>query len=157
MTPLILLIAPFVLALLCILLAIVHRLGGLKRLRHFQLIGAVVILTLVLAFGCYAMEQYSLNHFPLEQPGTVWETSDGAIQLSVGSSGGQEMRVLYEGEYRDASIGLSGRPYASVSISIIEDDGTSHGIIGADNWYMLGPDRLVIHGNGGRVVLRRVN
>lgn len=71
------------LALLSIVLAIVHRCGRLKKVRHIYLVGAVTIVTLVLTISAAGSIKYSNAHFPLTQPGTTWSTEDGTIALEV--------------------------------------------------------------------------
>ena len=94
------------LALLSIVLAIVHRCGRLKKVRHIYLVGAVTIVTLVLTISAAGSIKYSNAHFPLTQPGTTWSTEDGSITLAVydhksGPSDWYEyhMRMLVDGEY----------------------------------------------------------
>ena len=65
------------------MLAIVHRCGRLKKVRHIYLVGAVTIVTLVLIAFIFEDTKYRSEHFPLTQPGTTWSTADGSITLAV--------------------------------------------------------------------------
>lgn len=53
------------------MLAIVHRCGRLKKVRHIYLVGAVTIVTLVLTISAAGSIKYSNAHFPLTQPNTT--------------------------------------------------------------------------------------
>lgn len=88
------------------MLAVVHRCGRLKKVRHIYLVGAVTIVTLALIAFIFEGTKYRSEHFPLTQPGTTWSTEDGTIALAVydhksGLSDWYEydMRMLVDGEY----------------------------------------------------------
>ena len=94
------------LALLSIVLAIVHRCGRLKKVRHIYLVGTVTIVTLALTISAAGSIKYRSEHFPLTQPGTTWSTEDGTIALEVYESKSglsdwyeYDMRMLVDGEY----------------------------------------------------------
>ena len=134
------------LALLSIVLAIVHRCGRLKKVRHIYLVGAVTIVTLVLTVSAAGSIKYSIAHFPLTQPGTTWSTADGSITLEVydhksGLSDWYEydMRMLVDGEL---SIDDASR-------------GTESNTIASGTWRMAGSDTLVLRDGDGRIVLER--
>lgn len=134
------------LALLSIVLAIVHRCGRLKKVRHIYLVGAVTIVTLVLTISAAGSIKYSNARFPLTQPNTTWSTEDGSITLAVydhksGLSDWYEydMRMLVDGEL---SISAASR-------------GTEPNTIASGTWRMAGSDTLVLHDGDGRIVLER--
>ena len=113
-----LVVAAAVQIVLLIALYIAHRAGKLKRVKAGYIVYAVTLLTLALIVGQNAWIQYNLDNFPLRQHGTVWETSDGSIRLSVGSQGEQDMETLYEGEYRAARLDSYGQPWPNVVIML---------------------------------------
>lgn len=134
------------LALLSIVLAIVHRCGRLKKVRHFYLVGAVTIVTLVLTISAAGSIKYSIAHFPLTQPGTTWSTEDGTIALEVYESKSglsdwyeYDMRMLVDGEL---SIDDASRSRGSKSLA-------------SGTWRMAGSDTLVLRDGDGRIVLER--
>ena len=139
-------ISLLLLALLSIVLAIVHRCGRLKKVRHIYLVGAVTIVTLVLTISAAGSIKYSIAHFPLTQPGTTWSTEDGTIALEVyeskyGLSDWYEydMRMLVDGEL---SIDDASRSRGSKSLA-------------SGTWRMSGSDTLVLRDGDGRIVLER--
>ena len=139
-------ISLLLLALLSIVLAIVHRCGRLKKVRHIYLVGAVTIVTLVLTISAAGSIKYSIAHFPLTQPGTTWSTEDGTITLAVydhksGLSDWYEydMRMLVDGEL---SIDDASRSRGSKSLA-------------SGTWRMSGSDTLVLRDGDGRIVLER--
>ena len=132
--------------LLSIVLAIVHRCGRLKKVRHIYLVGAVTIVTLVLTISAAGSIKYRIAHFPLTQPGTTWSTEDGSITLEVYESKSglsdwyeYDMRMLVDGE-------LS-----------IDDASRSRGskYLASGTWRMAGSDTLVLRDGDGRIVLER--
>ena len=134
------------LALLSIVLAIVHRCGRLKKVRHIYLVGAVTIVTLVLTISAAGSIKYSIAHFPLTQPGTTWSTEDGTIALEVYESKSglsdwyeYDMRMLVDGEL---SIDDASRSRGSKSLA-------------SGTWRMSGSDTLVLRDGDGRIVLER--
>ena len=134
------------LALLSIVLAIVHRCGRLKKVRHIYLVGTVTIVTLVLTISAAGSIKYSIAHFPLTQPGTTWSTEDGTIALEVYESKSglsdwyeYDMRMLVDGEL---SIDDASR-------------GTESNTIASGAWRMAGSDTLVLRDGDGRIVLER--
>ena len=137
---------------LLIALYIAHRAGKLKRVKAGYIVYAVTLLTLALIVGQNAWIQYSLDNFPLRQHGTVWETSDGSIRLSVGSQGEQDMETLYEGEYHAARLDSYGQPWPNVVIML-----DSCPIVNTGAWHMAGSGKMVIRSDGERIVLERVD
>ena len=134
------------LALLSIVLAIVHRCGRLKKVRHIYLVGTVTIVTLALTISAAGSIKYRIAHFPLTQPGTTWSTEDGTIALEVyeskyGLSDWYEydMRMLVDGEL---SIDDASRSRGSKSLA-------------SGTWRMSGSDTLVLRDGDGRIVLER--
>ena len=134
------------LALLSIVLAIVHRCGRLKKVRHIYLVGAVTIVTLALTISAAGSIKYSIAHFPLTQPGTTWSTEDGTIALAVYESKSglsdwyeYDMRMLVDGEL---SIDDASRSRGSKSLA-------------SGTWRMAGSDTLVLRDGDGRIVLER--
>ncbi len=134
------------LALLSIVLAIVHRCGRLKKVRHIYLVGAVTIVTLVLTISAAGSIKYSIAHFPLTQPGTTWSTEDGSLTLAVYESKSglsdwyeYDMRMLVDGEL---SIDDASRSRGSKSLA-------------SGTWRMSGSDTLVLRDGDGRIVLER--
>lgn len=134
------------LALLSIVLAIVHRCGRLKKVRHIYLVGAVTIVTLVLTTSAAGSIKYRSEHFPLTQPGTTWSTADGSITLAVYDSKSglsdwyeYDMRMLVDGEL---SIDDASRSRGSKSLA-------------SGTWRMSGSDTLVLRDGDGRIVLER--
>ena len=128
------------------MLAIVHRCGRLKKVRHIYLVGAVTIVTLVLTISAAGSIKYSIAHFPLTQPGTTWSTEDGAIALEVYDSKSglsdwyeYDMRMLVDGEL---SIDDASRSRGSKSLA-------------SGTWRMSGSDTLVLRDGDGRIVLER--
>lgn len=139
-------ISLLLLALLSIVLAIVHRCGRLKKVRHIYLVGAVTIVTLVLTISAAGSIKYSIAHFPLTQPGTTWSTEDGTIALEVYESKSglsdwyeYDMRMLVDGEL---SIDDASRSRGSKSLA-------------SGTWRMAGSDTLVLRDGDGRIVLER--
>lgn len=147
-----LVVAAAVQIVLLIALYIAHRAGKLKRVKAGYIVYAVTLLTLELIVGQNAWIQYSLDNFPLRQHGTVWETSDGSIRLSVGSQGEQDMETLYEGEYRAARLDSYGQPWPNVVIML-----DSCPIVNTGTWHMAGSGKMVIRSDGERIVLERVD
>lgn len=136
------------LALLSIVLAIVHRCGRLKKVRHIYLVGAVTIVTLVLTISAAGSIKYRIAHFPLTQPGTTWSTEDGTIALEVYDGKPDslpsdwyeyDMRMLVDGEL---SIDDASRSRGSKSLA-------------SGTWRMSGSDTLVLRDGDGRIVLER--
>lgn len=136
------------LTLLSIVLAIVHRCGRLKKVRHIYLVGAVTIVTLVLTISAAGSIKYSNAHFPLTQPNTTWSTADGSITLAVYDGKPDslpsdwyeyDMRMLVDGEL---PIGAASR-------------GTEPNTIASGTWRMAGIDTLVLRDGDGRIVLER--
>lgn len=136
------------LALLSIVLAIVHRCGRLKKVRHIYLVGAVTIVTLVLTISAAGSIKYSIAHFPLTQPNTTWSTADGSITLAVYDGKPDslpsdwyeyDMRMLVDGEL---SIDDASRSRGSKSLA-------------SGTWRMSGSDTLVLRDGDGRIVLER--
>ena len=133
------------LALLSIVLAIVHRCGRLKKVRHSYLVGTVTIVTLVLTTSAAGSIKYRSEHFPLTQPGTTWSTEDGTIALEVYEKSGlsdwyeYDMRMLVDGEL---SIDDASRSRGSKSLA-------------SGTWRMSGSDTLVLRDGDGRIVLER--
>ena len=136
------------LALLSIVLAIVHRCGRLKKVRHFYLVGTVTIVTLALIAVVFEDTKYRSEHFPLTQPNTTWSTADGSITLAVYDGKPDslpsdwyeyDMRMLVDGEL---SISAASR-------------GTESNTIASGTWRMAGSDTLVLRDGDGRIVLER--
>lgn len=147
------LIAAALLIVLLVALHIFHRAGKLGRVRAGHVWLAVFLLTFALITGQNAWMQYNINHFPLEQPDTVWTSEDGSIRLSVDSEGKQDMEILYNGEYREAWLDSYGHPYPNVVILL--GDSSSHDVIvDTGSWYMAGSGKMVIN-DDERIVLRR--
>ena len=139
-------ISLLLLALLSIVLAIVHRCGRLKKVRHIYLVGAVTIVTLALIAFIFEDTKYRSEHFPLTQPGTTWSTEDGTIALEVYESKSglsdwyeYDMRMLVDGEL---SIDDASRSRGSKSLA-------------SGTWRMAGSDTLVLRDGDGRIVLER--
>lgn len=139
-------ISLLLLALLSIVLAIVHRCGRLKKVRHIYLVGAVTIVTLVLTISAAGSIKYRIAHFPLTQPGTTWSTEDGTIAFEVYESKSglsdwyeYDMRMLVDGEL---SIDDASRSRGSKSLA-------------SGTWRMAGSDTLVLRDGDGRIVLER--
>lgn len=147
-----LVVAAAVQIVLLIALYIAHRAGKLKRVKAGYIVYAVTLLTLALIVGQNAWIQYNLDNFPLRQHGTVWETSDGSIWLSVGSQGEQDMETLYEGEYHAARLDSYGQPWPNVVIML-----DSCPIVNTGAWHMAGSGKMVIRSDGERIVLERVD
>lgn len=162
---LVLLAAPLALALLCILLAVAHRLGALKKLRHIHLVCGVVVIALVLAGGIYGTEKYSLDHLPMAQPNTSWETEDGSMLLTVSDAPGvvdgeydYDLRVLVDGEYRAAEFGTYGHPFPSIDVVLKGEPGEpTECVMSASSWRMSGSGKLILRGGSTRVVLERID
>ena len=149
------------LALLSIVLAIVHRCGRLKKVRHIYLVGAVTIVTLVLTVSAAGSIKYSIAHFPLTQPGTTWSTEDGTIALEVyeskyGLSDWYEydMRMLVDGEYIAVGFSTAGHWDGELYIGAASR-GTKSNTIASGAWRMAGSDTLVLRDGDGRIVLER--
>lgn len=140
---------------LLIALYIAHRAGKLKRVKAGYIVCAVTLLTLALIVGQNAWMQYNLDNFPLRQHGTVWETSDGSIRLSVDSQGEQDMETLYEGEYRAARLDSYGQPWPNVVVML--DSCPNTPIVNTGAWHMAGSSKMVIRSDGERIVLERVD
>lgn len=139
-------ISLLLLALLSIVLAIVHRCGRLKKVRHIYLVGTVTIVTLALTTSAAGSIKYRIAHFPLTQPGTTWSTEDGTITLEVYESKSglsdwyeYDMRMLVDGEL---SIDDASRSRGSKSLA-------------SGTWRMSGSDTLVLRDGDGRIVLER--
>ena len=137
---------------LLIALYIAHRAGKLKRVKAGYIVCAVTLLTLALIVGQNACMLSNLDNFPLRQHGTVWETSDGSIRLSVDSQGEQDMETLYEGEYHAARLDSYGQPWPNVVIML-----DSCPIVNTGAWHMAGSGKMVIRSDGERIVLERVD
>ena len=150
-----LVVAAAVQIVLLIALYIAHRAGKLKRVKAGYIVCTVTLLTLALIVGQNAWMQYNLDNFPLRQHGTVWETSDGSIRLSVGSQGEQDMETLYEGEYRAARLDSYGQPWPNVVIML--DSCPNTPIVNTGTWHMAGSGKMVIRSDGERIVLERVD
>lgn len=149
------------LALLSIVLAIAHRCGRLKKVRHIYLVGAVTIVTLVLTISAARSIKYSNAQFPLTQPNTTWSTEDGSITLAVydhksGLSDWYEydMRMLVDGEYIAVEYHTAGHWDGELSISAASR-GTEPNTIASGTWRMAGSDTLVLRDGDGRIVLER--
>ena len=149
------------LALLSIVLAIVHRCGRLKKVRHIYLVGAVTIVTLVLTISAAGSIKYSNAHFPLTQPGTTWSTADGSITLAVSDAESglsdwyeYDMRMLVDGEYIAVEFHTAGHWDGELSISAASR-GTEPNTIASGTWRMAGSDTLVLRDGDGRIVLER--
>ena len=139
-------ISLLLLALLSIVLAIVHRCGRLKKVRHIYLVGTVTIVTLALTISAAGSIKYRIAHFPLTQPGTTWSTEDGTIAHEVYESKyglfdwyEYDMRMLVDGEL---SIDDASRSRGSKSLA-------------SGTWRMSGSDTLVLRDGDGRIVLER--
>ena len=141
-------ISLLLLALLSIVLAIVHRCGRLKKVRHIYLVGTVTIVTLALTISAAGSIKYSNAHFPLTQPNTTWSTADGSITLAVYDGKPDslpsdwyeyDMRMLVDGEL---SIDDASRSRGSKSLA-------------SGTWRMSGSDTLVLRDGDGRIVLER--
>lgn len=149
------------LALLSIVLAIVHRCGRLKKVRHIYLVGTVTIVTLALIAFIFEDTKYRIEHFPLTQPGTTWSTADGSITLAVYDSKSglsdwyeYDMRMLVDGEYIAVEFNTAGHWDGELSI----DDarrGTEPKSLASGTWRMSGSDTLVLRDGDGRIVLER--
>lgn len=161
------LIVPFLiyggllLALLSIVLAIVHRCGRLKKVRHIYLVGAVTIVTLVLTISAAGSIKYSIAHFPLTQPGTTCSTEDGTIALEVYESKSglsdwyeYDMRMLVDGEYIAVEFNTAGHWDGELYIGAASR-GTESNTIASGTWRMAGSDTLVLRDGDGRIVLER--
>ena len=149
------------LALLSIVLAIVHRCGRLKKVRHIYLVGAVTIVTLVLTISAAGSIKYSNAHFPLTQPGTTWSTEDGTIALEVYESKSglsdwyeYDMRMLVDGEYIAVEFNTAGHWDGELYISAARR-GTGPKSLASGTWRMAGSDTLVLRDGDGRIVLER--
>lgn len=149
------------LALLSIVLAIVHRCGRLKKVRHIYLVGAVTIVTLVLTISAAGSIKYSIAHLPLTQPGTTWSTEDGSIALEVYESKSglsdwyeYDMRMLVDGEYIAVEFHTAGHWDGELYISAASR-GTKSNTIASGTWRMAGSDTLVLRDGDGRIVLER--
>ena len=154
-------ISLLLLALLSIVLAIVHRCGRLKKVRHIYLVGAVTIVTLVLTISAAGSIKYRIAHFPLTQPGTTWSTADGSITLAVYESKSglsdwyeYDMRMLVDGEYIAVEYHTAGHWDGELSISAASS-GTEPNTIASGTWRMAGSDTLVLRDGDGRIVLER--
>ena len=162
---LVLLATPLALALLCILLAVIHRLGALKKLRHIHLVCGVVVIALVLAGGIYGTERYSLEHLPMSQPNTYWSTGDGSMLLTVSDTPGvvdgkydYDLRVLIDGEYRAAELGTYGRPFPSIDVVLKDEpDEPVECVLSSGSWRMSGSGKLILRNGNERVVLERID
>lgn len=151
------------LALLSIVLAIVHRCGRLKKVRHIYLVGAVTIVTLVLTISAAGSIKFSNAHFPLTQPNTTWSTADGSITLAVYDGKPDslpsdwyeyDMRMLVDGEYIAVEYHTAGHWDGELSISAASS-GTKSNTIASGTWRMAGSDTLVLRDGDGRIVLER--
>lgn len=149
------------LALLSIVLAIVHRCGRLKKVRHICLVGAVTIVTLALTISAAGSIKYSIAHFPLTQPGTTWSTEDGSIALEVYESKSglsdwyeYDMRILVDGEYIAVEFSTAGHWDGELSIGAARR-GTGSKSLASGTWRMSGSDTLVLRDGDGRIVLER--
>lgn len=149
------------LALLSIVLAIVHRCGRLKKVRHIYLVGAVTIVTLVLTVSAAGSIKYRIAHFQLTQPGTTWSTEDGTIALEVYESKSglsdwyeHDMRMLVDGEYIAVEFSTAGHWDGELYISAASR-GTESNTIASGTWRMAGSDTLVLRDGDGRIVLER--
>lgn len=149
------------LALLSIVLAIVHRCGRLKKVRHIYLVGTVTIVTLVLTISAAGSIKYSIAHFPLTQPGTTWSTEDGTIALEVYESKSglsdwyeYDMRMLVDGEYIAVEFNTAGHWDGELYISAASRSRGSKSLA-SGTWRMSGSDTLVLRDGDGRIVLER--
>lgn len=154
-------ISLLLLALLSIVLAIAHRCGRLKKVRHIYLVGAVTIVTLVVTISAAGSIKYRIAHFPLTQPGTTWSTEDGTIALEVyeskyGLSDWYEydMRMLVDGEYIAVGFSTAGHWDGELYIGAASR-GTKSNTIASGAWRMAGSDTLVLRDGDGRIVLER--
>lgn len=154
-------ISLLLLALLSIVLAIVHRCGRLKKVRHIYLVGAVTIVTLALTISAAGSIKYRIAHFPLTQPGTTWSTEDGTIALEVYESKSglsdwyeYDMRMLVDGEYIAVEFNTAGHWDGELSIGAASS-GTESNTIASGTWRMSGSDTLVLRDGDGRIVLER--
>lgn len=154
-------ISLLLLALLSIVLAIVHRCGRLKKVRHIYLVGAVTIVTLALTISAAGSIKYRIAHFPLTQPGTTWSTEDGTIALEVYESKSglsdwyeYDMRMLVDGEYIAVEFNTAGHWDGELSIGAASR-GTESNTIASGTWRMSGSDTLVLRDGDGRIVLER--
>ena len=154
-------ISLLLLALLSIVLAIVHRCGRLKKVRHIYLVGTVTIVTLVLTTSAAGSIKYSIAHFPLTQPGTTWSTEDGTIALEVYESKSglsdwyeYDMRMLVDGEYIAVEFRTAGHWDGELYIGAASR-GTKSNTIASGTWRMSGSDTLVLRDGDGRIVLER--
>lgn len=154
-------ISLLLLALLSIVLAIVHRCGRLKKVRHIYLVGTVTIVTLALTTSAAGSIKYRIAHFPLTQPGTTWSTEDGTITLEVYESKSglsdwyeYDMRMLVDGEYIAVEFSTAGHWDGELYISAASR-GTESNTIASGTWRMAGSDTLVLRDGDGRIVLER--
>lgn len=154
-------ISLLLLALLSIVLAIAHRCGRLKKVRHIYLVGAVTIVTLALTISAAGSIKYRIAHFPLTQPGTTWSTEDGTIALEVYESKSglsdwyeYDMRMLVDGEYIAVEFNTAGHWDGELSIGAASR-GTESNTIASGTWRMSGSDTLVLRDGDGRIVLER--
>lgn len=143
------------------MLAVVHRCGRLKKVRHIYLVGAVTIVTLALIAFIFEGTKYRSEHFPLTQPGTTWSTEDGIIALEVYESKSglsdwyeYDMRMLVDGEYIAVEFNTAGHWDGELSI---DDASRSRGSksLASGTWRMSGSDTLVLRDGDGRIVLER--
>lgn len=150
------------LAVLSIALAIVHRCGRLKKVRHIYLVGTVAIITLVLALSAAGGIKYRIAHFPLTQPNTTWSTEDRSITLEVsGRKSDQlpsdwyeyDMQMLVDGEYTAVELHTAGHWDGELSITDPSRIVGPYSLV-SGSWYMAGSGKLVINGDE-RIVLRR--
>ena len=154
-------ISLLLLALLSIVLAIVHRCGRLKKVRHIYLVGAVTIVTLVLTISAAGSIKYSIAHFPLTQPGTTWSTEDGSLTLAVYESKSglsdwyeYDMRMLVDGEYIAVEFNTAGHWDGELYIGAASSSRGSKSLA-SGTWRMAGSDTLVLRDGDGRIALER--
>lgn len=154
-------ISLLLLALLSIVLAIAHRCGRLKKVRHIYLVGTVTIVTLALIAFIFEDTKYRSEHFPLTQPGTTWSTEDGTIALEVYESKSglsdwyeYDMRMLVDGEYIAVEFNTAGHWDGELYIGAASR-GTEPNTIASGTWRMAGSDTLVLRDGDGRIVLER--
>ena len=150
------------LAALSIALAIVHRCGKLKKVRHIYLVGTVSIITLVLALSAAGGIKYRIAHFPLTQPNTTWSTEDGSITLEVSGRKSDllpsdwyeyDMQMLVDGEYIAVELHTAGHWDGELSIDDPRRSIGPYSLV-SGSWYMVGSGKLVIN-DDERIVLRR--